>query len=232
MRSFVTHGPVPPESPAFVGRVAELKRMETWLHHVTCVGVVMGARQTGKTSLLLKLRHALRDKYAFVFVDFQVIEGAPTEDCFSYIAEQMVERLRESMQDQLHLPKDDKTFLTFLREVSAECEAQGELAFATRGAGQGEIGDVGACRQQQHADRSEENHERPACLTVAAFMQRDDHRLRFDRLRFVAAVLLEPAHDGRQFRPHRFDRCIVAQPRHHGIAGPFSVRVPRRLRHV
>jgi hypothetical protein len=105
--------------------------------------------------------------------------------------------------------------------------AIGELAFATRGAGQGEIGDVGACRQQQHADRAEENQQRSTRGAVAAFVQRYDHRRRF-----VAALLLEPAHDGRQFRLRRFDRGVGAQPRHHGIADPLGVRVAGGLRHV
>ena len=71
---FLTQGPVPPESRLFVGRAAEMKRMEGWLTDVTCVGAVLGARQTGKTSLLLKLRQTLQGKYAFVFVDLQAIE--------------------------------------------------------------------------------------------------------------------------------------------------------------
>ncbi len=94
---FVTHGPVPPESRLFVGRAAELKRLGAWLSDVHCVGAVLGARQTGKTSLLLKLRHAFRDKYGFTFVDLQGVEGAQTDDCFNYIAEQMVEQLAETV---------------------------------------------------------------------------------------------------------------------------------------
>ena len=60
----------------FAGRAAELRRMETWLPNTHCVGAVLGARQTGKTSLLLKLRHAMRSKYAFVFVDFEAVAQA------------------------------------------------------------------------------------------------------------------------------------------------------------
>lgn len=121
---FVTHGPVPPGSRLFVGRAAELKRMESWLADVNCVGAVLGARQTGKTSLLFKLRNALRDKYAFAFVDLQVIEGADTDQCFNYIAEQMVEQLAEAIDDEaLSLPNDQKTFPAFLREFSRKARA-------------------------------------------------------------------------------------------------------------
>jgi serine phosphatase RsbU (regulator of sigma subunit) len=119
---FWTHGPVPPESRLFVGRTAELTKMETWLTHVNCVGAVLGARQTGKTSLLLKLRHVFQDKYAFVFVDLQAIEGV--QECFSYIAEQMVEQLTTILDDaDLPPPKDTKTFSIFLRELSRRARA-------------------------------------------------------------------------------------------------------------
>src|SRR5262245_54660737 len=119
---FVTHGPVPPESRLFVGRAAELTRMETWLAHVNCVGAVLGARQTGKTSLLLRLRHQFREKYAFVFVDLQAIEGA--QECFGYIAEQILDQLTGVAADvDLPLPKDNKTFFVFLRELSKQARA-------------------------------------------------------------------------------------------------------------
>jgi serine phosphatase RsbU (regulator of sigma subunit)/DNA-binding winged helix-turn-helix (wHTH) protein len=116
---FVTHGPLPPGSPLFVGRLAELKRMQAWLAEVNCVGAVLGARQTGKTSLLLKLRNACRDKYAFAFVDLQAIEGAKADECFNYIAEQMVEQLAETTDGVLSLLKGNP-FPTFLREFAKQ----------------------------------------------------------------------------------------------------------------
>lgn len=116
---YVTHGPVPPESRLFVGRTAELKRMETWLANVSCVGAVMGARQTGKTSLLLRLRHLLQEKYAFAFVDLQAIEGAQEAECFSYIAAQIADQLRVASKDTFPaLPRDNAAFSTFLRDIS------------------------------------------------------------------------------------------------------------------
>src|SRR5215469_2567776 len=117
---FLTHGPLPPESRLFVGRAAELKRIETWLKDLNCVGAVLGARQTGKTSLLLKLRHALRDKYAFAFVDLQAIEGAQADECFNYIAEQIVEQLAETTPDATVSPIGNIPFSTFLREFARQ----------------------------------------------------------------------------------------------------------------
>jgi DNA-binding winged helix-turn-helix (wHTH) protein len=121
---FVTHGPVPPDSRLFVGRVAEMKRFEKWLSHVDCVGAVLGARQTGKTSLLLRLCHAFRDKCGFAFVDLQAVVGAQPAECFNYIAEQMVEQLAETgRSDELSLPKDNRAFSTFLRELARRARA-------------------------------------------------------------------------------------------------------------
>jgi serine phosphatase RsbU (regulator of sigma subunit) len=117
---FVTHGPLPPESRLFVGRLAELKRMEAWLTDVNCVGAVLGARQTGKTSLLLKLRHTFLDKYGFAFVDLQAIEGARADECFNYIAEQIVEQLGATFDGAPILPKGNTTFSTFLREFARQ----------------------------------------------------------------------------------------------------------------
>src|SRR5215472_17072838 len=117
---FVTHGPLPPESRLFVGRLAELKRMETWLTDVNCVGAVLGARQTGKTSLLLKLRHRFMDKYGFAFVDLQAIEGARADEGFNYIAEQIVEQVGAKIDGALTLPKGNTPFSTFLREFARQ----------------------------------------------------------------------------------------------------------------
>ena len=116
---FITQGPVDPENPLFVGREAELKQMESWLAHVRCVGSVLGARQTGKTSLLLKLRHCFRDKYAFAFVNFEGIVGANVTKCYSYIAEELLEQLADVIIEMDHpLPSDNRGFLPFLRTLS------------------------------------------------------------------------------------------------------------------
>jgi len=87
---------------------------------VNCVGAVLGARQTGKTSLLLKLRHTFRDKYAFAFVDLQAIEGAQADECFNYIAEQIVEQLAETINGAVTLPVGGATFSNFLREFARQ----------------------------------------------------------------------------------------------------------------
>jgi serine phosphatase RsbU (regulator of sigma subunit) len=94
--------------------------METWLTEVHCVGAVLGPRQTGKTSLLLKLRHTFQDKYEFAFVDLQAIEGAQADECFNYIAEQIVEQLAATIDGAPTLPKGNTTFSAFLREFARQ----------------------------------------------------------------------------------------------------------------
>lgn len=122
---FVTEGPLDPASPLFVGREAELRQMEGWVTHAGSVGAVAGARQTGKTSLLLRLRHSLRDKGLFVFADLEAIYGATLEDCFTFISGEIQEQLAAWLQpgEQLQLAHDSQSFLAFLRQVSQRSQA-------------------------------------------------------------------------------------------------------------
>lgn len=53
---FVVHGPVKPDSPAFVARPEVLATIAGWLDRGGCVGVIMGAQQTGKTTMCFALR--------------------------------------------------------------------------------------------------------------------------------------------------------------------------------
>ena len=116
----ITDGPVDPESPLFVGRGAELNTLNAWLSETGCVGAVMGARQTGKTSLLLKLRHTLRQKYSFAFVDLQAVEGADIQECFRYIAAEAWEQLTVDSTPGSSLPGNGQDFLGSLRSLSGE----------------------------------------------------------------------------------------------------------------
>jgi serine phosphatase RsbU (regulator of sigma subunit) len=119
----VTDGPVDPKSRLFVGRSEELRILNSWLATTACVGAVMGARQTGKTSLLLKLRHALRRKYAFAFIDMQTVEGADIGECFAYLAAEITTQLNPDRPLDGTLPGTSQEFLTFLRNLSADTRA-------------------------------------------------------------------------------------------------------------
>src|SRR5262245_45559345 len=116
---FVTQGPLDPESRLFVGRSAELSRMEAWMVSVRCVGAVLGARQTGKTSLLLKLRHHLGGRHACVFIDLEAVAGAELTECIAYIAGEMLAQLGEPPgAADIALPKTTNEFLGFLQKYA------------------------------------------------------------------------------------------------------------------
>src|ERR1700722_16761952 len=96
--------------------------MEGWLRDVHCVGAILGARQTGKTSLLLKLRHTFQTKYSFAYVDLQAVAGATIDECFSFISEEIVEQLSSVVEGVMPaLPRDSKGFLTFLQQYARVC---------------------------------------------------------------------------------------------------------------
>ncbi len=116
---FITHGPVAPDSPLFVGRTQELAQMEQWFHQVRFVGAVLGARQTGKTSLLLKALHQYQAKYKFVFINLEAIFGANEQECFTFIAEETLDQLGRTTADiETGLPHNSRSFLIFLRTLS------------------------------------------------------------------------------------------------------------------
>lgn len=119
---FITEGPVPPEHPLFVGREAELQQMRTWLEEANTVGTVAGARQTGKTSLLLKLRSQWEHRYKFVYVDLEAIYGADVATCFNYISHELLDQLSACLvQEKAMIPATDpQSFMTLLRQA-AQC---------------------------------------------------------------------------------------------------------------
>jgi hypothetical protein len=115
---FWTNGPVPPDSPLFVGRQAELDTICAWLSEGNCVGAVLGARQTGKTSLLIKARQTLQNRCAFAFIDLMAIGGASPEECFRYVAAEIAQQCGVVSQVHGGFPTGSSEFLTFLRQLS------------------------------------------------------------------------------------------------------------------
>jgi len=117
---FVTKGPIDPDSGLFIGRSGELAKMESWLQHGNCVGAILGARQTRKTSLLLKLRRIFAEKHAFAYVDLQAIDGADTVECFNFIAEEVCSQLSSQTGGAtFRLPSTSREFMTFLQQIVA-----------------------------------------------------------------------------------------------------------------
>lgn len=90
---FVVHGPVRSESPVYVERPEVLDTMAGWLERAGCVGVVLGARQTGKTSACFRLRDAFGTRSRFAYVDFQGFQGSSWDECAAYIAGSLASQL-------------------------------------------------------------------------------------------------------------------------------------------
>jgi hypothetical protein len=114
---FVVQGPVDPRSGLFAGRSAEIATIERWLSHVHCVGAVLGARQTGKTSLLLRSRELASTRYGMVFVNLETIEGASPETCFSFVADELAEQLG-MLLPAVPVAKDGPSFVRLLRALA------------------------------------------------------------------------------------------------------------------
>jgi len=96
---FIYRGPLPPDSLLFRGRTAELdKLMRLCQGPVQAYAIVYGGRQTGKTSLLLRLSVMLPESVWACRVDFQRIPGATSPQVYGYLAQCVSECL--SANDQ------------------------------------------------------------------------------------------------------------------------------------
>ncbi len=73
--TFIYRGPLPPNSPLFRGRRAEMKQLlDLCRVPVRAYAIVYGGRQMGKTSLLLRLAEQLPPSIHTCRVDFQSIQ--------------------------------------------------------------------------------------------------------------------------------------------------------------
>jgi hypothetical protein len=90
---------------------------------VTQYVAILSARQTGKTTLLLRLKELLQDYYACIFVDLSVLSAQDPGACFGYVAFRLLSELRELLGDGLpmletHQVDSSVGFLEFLRELA------------------------------------------------------------------------------------------------------------------
>jgi len=91
--SFVYRGPLAPDSALFVGREGELGRIDGWLRGGDAVGLILGGRQNGKTTLMLRARQQLGQRYELLFVNLQGATGAGERECTRFIAERISDQL-------------------------------------------------------------------------------------------------------------------------------------------
>ncbi len=94
MAHFHFRGPLPLGSKLFVGRQAQLRQARE-----LCVGplrsyiTLLGARQTGKTSFLYRLRRSLEPHAVSVLINLQMIPDAKLPELFQFMAIQLVKQL-------------------------------------------------------------------------------------------------------------------------------------------
>ncbi|WP_437759539.1 SIR2 family protein [Sorangium sp. So ce1389] len=120
--SFHLHGALDPDSPLFVGREEELFQIERWLRRGDAVGAVLGGRQNGKTSVLLRARERARTWQPIAFVDFQAVAGADPAACARHLAEQVADQLGGALMNVPPLPGGAVGLQPFLRAVASAAQ--------------------------------------------------------------------------------------------------------------
>ena len=96
MSIFHTRGPLPPDSPLFKGRQADLSKLTRWCSgEVRHYAMILGARQSGKTSLLLRLGQHLSSAQAVCHIDFEYLSDAAPARVFAALAQELARALGE-----------------------------------------------------------------------------------------------------------------------------------------
>jgi hypothetical protein len=118
---FVYRGPLAPDSPLFRGRSAELAQLQQLCQgEVQSYAIVYGGRQTGKTSLLLRLQASLPTTTHTCMVDFQSIPEANATAVYRHIAQQVAQCLACRMDGV----EDGTSLIRFLCEVIGQPDVQ------------------------------------------------------------------------------------------------------------
>ena len=121
MGVFVYRGPLAPDSPLFRGQTTELARLNQLCQgEVEAYATVYGGRQTGKTSLLLRLAARLPKPIRTCRVDFQWVPRATTPQVFTYLAQSVA----RSLPDLVEVPEvaDAPSLTEFLCQVVRQPE--------------------------------------------------------------------------------------------------------------
>ncbi len=129
---FRTHGPLlaSVDGAELMDR-AELRRALRLAQQpaVTQYIALLGARQTGKTTLLTRLRDLLQDAAPCVLIDLSVMIKQDARACFCYVAFCLLNEIRERYSESTHLPEcypidSAVEFVQFLQALAASCSAQ------------------------------------------------------------------------------------------------------------
>lgn len=118
---YIAGGPIR-SNDGFYGRGELLEELRRTLSGTTSV-IVYGARRTGKTSLLYRIRDgALGDDFFPVYIDMQAVAGTPLHSFLNFLAKSVDEALWEAeLLEGQALPRPDgETDFSFLRKLLAK----------------------------------------------------------------------------------------------------------------
>jgi predicted phosphodiesterase len=123
---FKVVGPLDPEKDHFVGRVQELTQMRKWVKSAETYGLVLGASQTGKTSLLLKLQADLQSEteYACVYLNLQPFSDLDQSQVYLHLSEKIAEKLSSRLEkEEWPQASDGLAFIHFLKQISEKIDS-------------------------------------------------------------------------------------------------------------
>jgi hypothetical protein len=116
MSVFSYHGPLLPDSPRYQGRQTDLKKLLRWCQgDVQHYGILLGARQSGKSSLFLRLEQRLTPTHVVSLTDFQALSEASPSRAFGFLAQDIARAF--SYPDPGAELADGMTFMNFLAQV-------------------------------------------------------------------------------------------------------------------
>lgn len=88
MSVFQFRGPLQPDSPLYKGRQTDLEKLVRWCKgEVQHYGIIFGARQSGKSSLLLRLEQRLSSSHVVCHADFEYLSEASPARVFGALAQ-------------------------------------------------------------------------------------------------------------------------------------------------
>ena len=96
MNIFHVRGPLSPESPLFKGRQSDLDKLMRWCGgEIRHYGILFGARQSGKTSLFLRLEQRLAVSHLVCRMDLEYLSDATPARVFEALAGQFARTFGE-----------------------------------------------------------------------------------------------------------------------------------------
>jgi hypothetical protein len=110
MSTFHCHGPVPLDHPLYRGRNDDLSTLMKWCRgEINHYGIVYGPRQSGKTSLFLRLEEKLSRLFPVCWIDFEYFSGATPAKVFTTLGHNIARTLH---QPKPEIPIEDASQLS------------------------------------------------------------------------------------------------------------------------